>query len=232
MARQLSQRWKGFGPRQARRAARRCREVALARHRRLPGAAPVIALTFDDGPDPVFTPQVLDVLGEHGVTATFFCVGRRVAEHPDVVRRLADEGHVLGSHTETHQDLPTLGHQALVEDLRRGRRSLEAQLGRPAPLFRPPHGDLAVRSGAAARALGMRTWLWTVDPEDWRPGVRAEQLVAGCAAAGAGDVVVLHDGLEQPWAPEALDRSATVAALPGIIATARARGLDFVGLPA
>jgi peptidoglycan/xylan/chitin deacetylase (PgdA/CDA1 family) len=144
---------------------------------------------------------------------------------------MASEGHVLGSHTETHQDLPTLDRQALVDDLRRGRRSLEVALGRPAPLFRPPHGDLALRTGAAARALGMRTWLWTVDPEDWRPGVRASQLVEGCAAAGAGDVIVLHDGLEQPWAPEALDRSATVAALPGIVGAARARGLEFAGLP-
>jgi peptidoglycan/xylan/chitin deacetylase (PgdA/CDA1 family) len=191
-----------------------------------------VALTFDDGPDPVYTPRVLDVLGELGVRATFFCVGDRVAEHPDVVRRMVAEGHVVGSHTATHPDLPPLGVAQLRDEVRRGHEALGAVVDGPPPLFRPPHGDLGLRTGAVARAYGLRTWLWTVDPQDWRPGVQADELVAGCEPAGPGDVVLLHDGLEQPWAPEALDRSATVEALAGIVASVRAKGLTFAGLPA
>jgi peptidoglycan/xylan/chitin deacetylase (PgdA/CDA1 family) len=190
-----------------------------------------VALTFDDGPDRVYTPRILDVLADLDVKATFFCVGERVAAHPDVVRRMVAEGHVVGSHTSTHQDLPTLSHRQLLDDVRRGRDTLRAELGRSARLFRPPHGDLALRTAIVARGLGLSTWMWTVDPEDWRPGVSAEALVAGCEGADAGDVILLHDGLEQPWAPEALDRSATVDALAGIVADARAKGLAFVGLP-
>lgn len=222
--------WKAV-PRWARRTGRRGREELLGRHRRLPPDEACVALTFDDGPDPVFTPAVLDVLRELDVRATFFCVGARVEQHPDVVARLVAEGHVLGSHTATHRDLPSLGARELVDDVRRGRDVLQAQTGRPAPLFRPPHGDMALRTGVVARGLGLRTWLWTVDPEDWRPGARSEQIAAGCEGAGAGDVIVLHDGLEQPWAPEALDRSATVEALAPIVRRARAQGLAFAGLP-
>ncbi|MPY94082.1 MAG: polysaccharide deacetylase family protein [Acidimicrobiia bacterium] len=218
-------------PRRARRAGRRYREAALGRSRRLPAGPPLVALTFDDGPDPLYTPAVLDVLAELEVRATFFCVGYRVVEHPGAVERMVADGHVVGSHTATRRDLPTLALRELTDDVRRGRDVLVGQLGRPAPLFRPPHGDLALRTGAVARGLGLRTWMWTVDPEDWRPGVQAGAIAAGCEQTGPGDVIVLHDGLEQPWAPEALDRSATVEALPAIIRSARAKGLAFAGLP-
>ncbi len=218
--------------RKIRHVGRAGREAALGRRRALGEGSLSVALTFDDGPDPTYTPQVLDVLAELGVSATFFCVGDRVAEHPEVVRRMVAEGHVVGSHTATHPDLPSLDQRHLVNEIRAGRDQLQAELGHDAPLFRPPHGDLALRTGVSARTLGLTTWLWTVDPEDWRPGVQAEAIVDGCEPTGPGDVILLHDGLEQPWAPEALDRSATVAALPGIVASARAKGLTFVGLPA
>jgi peptidoglycan/xylan/chitin deacetylase (PgdA/CDA1 family) len=86
-----------------------------------------------------------------------------------------------------------------------------------------------VRSGSAAllRCLRLRTWLWSVDPEDWRPGAQSGQIVADVARVKGGDVVVLHDWVEQPLGPEALDRSATIAALPAIIAAIRAKGLHF-----
>jgi peptidoglycan/xylan/chitin deacetylase (PgdA/CDA1 family) len=80
------------------------------------------------------------------------------------------------------------------------------------------------------RSLRLQTWLWSIDPEDWRPGARTRQIVADSAKAQAGDVVLLHDWIEQPTAPEALDRSATISALPEIVARIRGKGLHFEGL--
>jgi peptidoglycan/xylan/chitin deacetylase (PgdA/CDA1 family) len=204
----------------------------LRRERRLPVGTGGVALTFDDGPDPCYTPAVLDVLATFGVVATFFCVGDLAASQPDIVRRMIEEGHAVGSHGAMHADLPTLANAELAGNLRGGRDMVAAVVGAPVPLFRPPHGDATLRTGLMARGLGLHTWLWTVDPEDWRPGIRSAEVVSGCSQAGEGDVIVLHDGLQEPWSPEALDRSATVEALPEIIEGGRSKGLQFVRLPA
>ncbi len=81
------------------------------------------------------------------------------------------------------------------------------------------------------RRLGLQPWLWSVDPQDWRPGVTSADIVSVTAGAQSGDVILLHDWVEQPWAPDALDRSATIDALPEIVRTVRGRGLRFVSLP-
>jgi peptidoglycan/xylan/chitin deacetylase (PgdA/CDA1 family) len=184
-----------------------------------------VALTFDDGPDPEFTPQVLDVLAAHRATATFFLVGRRVRRHPELVRRILGAGHAIGSHTFAHRDGRAATWPELARDVWWGRRALEEVAGRSVPAFRPPTGYYGGRVGLAAAVSGVRPWLWTADPADWRPGITAEAIVADLGPLGGGDVVLLHDGIENPLAPEAEDRSATVSALPHIIAAARERGL-------
>jgi peptidoglycan/xylan/chitin deacetylase (PgdA/CDA1 family) len=193
--------------------------------------AGLVALTFDDGPDPCYTPAVLDVLHHLDVPATFFCVGDLAVTHPDIVRRMVREGHAVGSHGAHHAELPSLAGTELAANLRAGRDMLAAVAGGPVSLFRPPHGDPSLRTGLMARRFGLNTWLWTVDPEDWRPAISTSQVVSGCAGVADGDVIVLHDGLQEPWAPEALDRSATVDALPQIVEAARAKHLRFVRLP-
>jgi peptidoglycan/xylan/chitin deacetylase (PgdA/CDA1 family) len=195
---------------------------------RLDDAGGAVALTFDDGPDPESTPRLLDVLAEHGATATFFCVGARVQEHPEIVRRMVAEGHAVGSHSQTHRvgDLPPA---AVMADYLAGRRALETALGRPVALFRPPHGWLDLRTARALRRHGMQTRLWSVDPHDYQPGTRSETVTAVVGAAVAGDVVLLHDGLEE-GAADAPPRSSTIAALPAAIAALRSRGLDLVVL--
>ena len=198
--------------------------------RRLAPGSSAVALTFDDGPDRQYTPQVLDVLAEHGVRATFFVVGRRVRSNPELVRRILAEGHAVGSHTWSHPRPWTIGGLATLREYRAGRRAVEDLAGRAIPLFRPPKGYLTGRIALAALAARLDVWLWTLDPEDWQPGVTADQLVERLEALRPGDVVLLHDGLEDPLAPEAEDRSATVAALPEIIAAARRNGLELVGL--
>jgi peptidoglycan/xylan/chitin deacetylase (PgdA/CDA1 family) len=98
-------------------------------------------------------------------------------------------------------------------------------------LFRPPKGFLDLNGAVITRHLGLRTWLWTIDSEDWQPGVSEEKILATTALAGPGDVILLHDGLEAPLDERALSRSATVAALPRLIEALYAKKLRFLALP-
>jgi peptidoglycan/xylan/chitin deacetylase (PgdA/CDA1 family) len=190
-----------------------------------------VALTFDDGPHPESTPRVLDRLAELGVVATFFCVGRNATAHPEIVRRALAEGHAVGSHSRTHPHPAELRIGPLTGEYRDGRSAVSAAVGQQVTLFRPPHGHLTPLSAGMLRRQALHPWLWTVDPTDWRPGVTAAEVAAVGTSAVSGDVVLLHDWVEQPWAPEALDRSATIEALPAIVRSVRDRGLTFTTLP-
>ena len=200
-----------------------------ARHG-LPGADDAVALTFDDGPDPDYAPAFLDELRRLGIVATFFVVGHRARARPDLVRRARDEGHAVGSHSDTHPEPWTVPLPRLTGEYRRGRQAAEAALGQPVPLFRPPKGHVNGAGAAAMLGAGVRPWLWTVDPRDWMPDVTPEDLLRGLAGLTGGDVVLLHDAIEGPLAPSALDRSATLAALPAIAELAAERGLRFTTL--
>lgn len=189
-----------------------------------------MALTFDDGPDPRFTPLVLEALATEGVQATFFVVGERAARHPDLVRRILREGHALGSHSHRHPEPRSLGW-GIVPDFVRGRRAVERAASQPVRLFRPPKGYAGRKEHVAMAAARVEPWLWTIDVEDWQPGVTADQIVAGAAGVEAGDVLLLHDAICGPLAPEATDRTATVEAVPRLVALVRERGLGFVTLP-
>jgi peptidoglycan/xylan/chitin deacetylase (PgdA/CDA1 family) len=198
---------------------------------RLGGFEDAVALTFDDGPDPDFAPAFLDELRRLGIVATFFVVGHRARARPDLVRRALDEGHAVGSHSHTHPDPWTVSLGPLTQEYRRGRRAAEAALGRRVPLFRPPKGYLDGTGAAAMLGARVRPWLWTVDPGDWQPDATTDGIVAGLDGVTGGDVVLLHDAIEGPLAPSALDRSATLAALPAIADLVRGRGLRFTTLP-
>ena len=189
-----------------------------------------VALTFDDGPHPSSTGRVLDVLAELDVRATFFCVGRNAQQHPELVERTLAEGHVVGSHSFSHPHPADIPLAELDRDYREGRRTVASVTGLDTPLFRPPHGHLGYRSAVIVRRQAVTTWLWTVDPQDWRPGVTRAEVASLSGAAGSGDVILLHDWVEQPCAPEALDRSATVEALPEVVRMVQERGLHFTTL--
>ena len=128
-----------------------------------------VALTFDDGPDPVQTPKLLDLLAEHGVKATFCLVGRNVAAHPDLVRRIAAEGHTLCNHTWQHS--LTLGKKkpaVILADLQRTNNAIrQAVPGAEIKYMRAPGGNFTKRFVAVAADLGMTSIYWQVDPRDW-----------------------------------------------------------------
>lgn len=185
-----------------------------------------VALTFDDGPDPRWTPQVLDLLREEGVRATFFVTGEAAAEHPDLVRRVVREGHEVGLHTWTHRDLARLPAWRARLELSLTQLAVAKASGRTTALVRLPYSSTPGAVSTSTREVvsraardGYLVVLADRDPRDWsRPGVDA--VVAGAAPVGVqGQVVLLHDG--------GGDRSQTVAALPAVLRSYRDAGFSF-----
>lgn len=178
----------------------------------------VVYITFDDGPS-VYTPQVLKVLAQYGVHATFFEVGQNVASHPALTSQVYRRGNSVQNHTWSHPDLRKLSASQFAYQVSATDRQIRAHTGYRPCCLRPPYGAVNGTVRARAAGLGKKLALWTVDPRDWsRPGAAAIRTrVLGQVRPGS--VVLLHDG--------GGDRSQTVAALGGILKTLKARGYTF-----
>ncbi len=194
----------------------------------LPGSDQVVSITFDDGPNPVATPRILDVLKQEGVQATFFVLGRHADRWPALVRRMSDEGHQLGNHGYHHRKLHRRTPAYVRDDLTRGAAAIERAAGVRPQVFRAPHGFRNPWVTPIARSLGERTIGWTLGVWDSaRPG--ADEIVKRTLdGMRAGSILLLHDG--DGYDADG-DRTQTAEALPRIIAGLRARGLRFVTLP-
>jgi peptidoglycan/xylan/chitin deacetylase (PgdA/CDA1 family) len=177
----------------------------------------VMALTFDDGPSPLYTPRVLEVLARHRVTATFFLLGRNAAKYPDTVRRIADAGHTLGNHTWNHPDLPSLSPARTHDQIIHTQEAVTAVCGHTPTLFRAPGGHFTPHALAACAELALRPVSWSLSSadSDTRPAQRIGRAVLDGARTGA--IVLHHDGvLSHSDIPEhegAADRTPTVQAL-------------------
>jgi peptidoglycan/xylan/chitin deacetylase (PgdA/CDA1 family) len=196
---------------------------------RLLAHEPIVALTFDDGPDPVVTPQVLDVLGAHGARATFFVLGERAARHPELIRRMHREGHTVGTHTQRHRLWFHFGGPTYV------RREIEdavAVVARILParptLFRPPQG-LRTPTFAAGwgRTRGLTCVTWSVRGLDSRATTAQAIARRVTRRLEPGAIVTLHDGTGLGGTA---DRAPTLAALATILAECKTRGLRCVAL--
>ena len=186
-----------------------------------------VALTFDDGPDPEFTAQILDTLKARGAVASFFVVGRQVQRLPELTRRIANEGHEIGNHSWSHPDLTGLSESAIKMELAATGRVIEAVTGHRPMLFRPPYiGDARpsteerLRPMAVANALGYRVAGLEVDTKDWfetNPQTIVANAIHG-VERGNGRIILLHDA--------GGDRSSTIAALGPLIDSLRARGYE------
>ena len=153
----------------------------------------VIALTYDDGPNPEQTPGVLDALARHDVRATFFVLTDRAQAHPAIVRRALAEGHEIGLHGIDHTRLTRLPAREALRRVRQGRQRLEAITGAPVRWFRPTYGALGVAALAGVRALGLDTVIWSAWARDWEEApaqVVADRVVT---ALHPGAIVLLHD---------------------------------------
>jgi len=177
-----------------------------------------VALTFDDGPDPRYGPAVAAILKQKNVPATFFLVGMRVKEHPEVARLLAEDGFELANHTYNHQSLPALKPHEIASELRLCDADIFGATGRHTTLMRPPGVQYNDKVLDVAKSLGYVTVSWTVGAKDYETDTTAafiQERVLDRAAPGA--IILLHQ-----------DTPATVAALPVVIDGLRAQGFRFV----
>jgi peptidoglycan/xylan/chitin deacetylase (PgdA/CDA1 family) len=156
---------------------------------------PVVALTFDDGPVPDGTRRVLDLLAEHEARATFFVLADRVETQAELALRIGAEGHEIGLHGVGHRRLTQCSRSEVLEAIRAGRKRLEAVIGKPVRLFRPPYGAQSAFSYAVARLCGMTVVGWSVDSLDWDEEAGESTIADVVARVRPGDIVLLHDTL-------------------------------------
>lgn len=182
--------------------------------------AKVVALTFDDGPHPRYTPQILDILRDKGVKATFFMVGREAERHPEIVRRVVAEGHVVANHTWDHPHLEGMAEDRFSFQIDHTNQVLEQVSGQDVVCTRPPYGSSSPATVQRLAAHGQASIVWSADSSDFeKPGVDA--IVANSLKGlTPGGIILLHDGGGK--------REQTVAALPRLIDELRARGYEPV----
>ena len=180
------------------------------------GAGPVLYLTFDDGPHPVYTPRVLEILSRHGARSTFFVIGSLVEQYPGIIQRINAQGHTVANHTWNHENLAGLPQEEFDDTVSRTQELLGSQA---TPCLRPPYGSIDAFTRDWAANHGLDVTLWDVDPADWRrpPAAEIAQHIVDHARDGA--VVLLHDG--------GGDRAQTVLGLDAALSELSERGFRF-----
>lgn len=182
------------------------------------GKGRTAAITFDDGPRPGYVEPLLGILREKGVRATFFVVGRYAVQHPELVRAMADGGHVVANHTYYHNNLAALPPENVYREWRLCSEAIESILGEKPRFARPPGGRFNSFVVDRAAGEGLRIVLWTNNPGDYSDSLTAPELTRKVLAKAApGDILLLHVGVRP-----------TIEALPGIIDGYRKKGFSFV----
>jgi len=187
-----------------------------------PATSNAVALTFDDGPDPAYTPRVLDILAAQHVSATFFLVGERAERSPDTVRLIRDRGHEIASHGWSHRNLWICGPRRTFKEVGRAHETLSRLTGLPPTLFRPPWGAVNAAMFSALKRYKQRCVFWSVQPEGLRQQRADAQVAYVLRKARAGMIVDLHDAEGTNDAPARL-----CEALPAMIHGLRERGYGF-----
>ena len=176
-----------------------------------------VALTFDDGPHPAFTPKILDILKRYNVKATFFLVGNVAEQYPNLVTAEVALGNSIGNHSFSHIDLTTIPTVDVGIEIEACRNVLRSITGKNTWLFRPPGGDYNRIIADITEALGYTIVLWTVNSRDYEYPNESEIEKTVLRQAKNGSIIVLHDGIEQ-----------TIKALPNIIEALKKKGYRFV----
>lgn len=193
----------------------------------LPQAKHEIALSFDDGPDARYTPQLLDLLRAEDVRASFFVSGAAAAAQPQLIQRMRDEGHSVGLHGYSHANNWLLGPRAAARELENGLATLRG-LGVEPACYRPPYGNITPLTLLLTRRHGLRLTLWTVMAQDWRGDAAADILARLRRRTKAGSVICLHDGCAGAAVPDSA--AATLQALRIFLPEMKTAGYRFVTL--
>ncbi len=181
---------------------------------------PVVSLTYDDGPDPRWTPQILDILAQNGVRATFFVLGSNAQRHPDLLDRIVREGHTIGNHTFNHPRLPKLSDEGVANEVGPFDAWL-AYRGITTDCVRPPYGETNERVDGIIRDVSGddHTMLWTIDTRDWQKPSAATIVERITNQLHRGAVILMHDG--------GGDRPSTVEATAQVIPLIKAAGYEI-----
>ncbi|WP_377328305.1 polysaccharide deacetylase family protein [Piscibacillus salipiscarius] len=176
-----------------------------------------VALTFDDGPSE-YTKVIADILSERGVAGTFFFIGEKIEEHPEIVHYVKDQGHMVGSHSYEHNNLTELTPQLLENDMLEAVTGLEGLVGHQVELFRPPFGSADEEVVEVVKDQGLKMVMWNRDPKDWNRAEAQDILDYFYTVDSAGGIYILHENPD------------TVEALPQILDYLQSEDLQVVGL--
>lgn len=180
----------------------------------------VIALTFDDGPHPYRTEEILDILDEYGIKATFFFIGQNVKDYPKPALLVSERGHEIGNHTFTHRNLQSLTFSELMNEIITTESAIDELVGCETHLLRPPEGKFSDDVIKAAREKGYSIICWSIDTLDWAHNPSENIAKDILDSVEAGDIILFHDFVS--------GQSPTPAALRMVIPTLIERGYSFV----
>jgi len=187
----------------------------------------VAALTFDDGPSPVWTPKILDALKKAGVKATFFMIGEHVEKYPEIAKRVAEEGHEIGNHTYDHHVLIYYTMEELKKELIDAEKIIKNVTGKTTIYFRPPKAWLTPREKEKIKAMGYKIILWSLNSKDWVTFDDKYIVRFIMHRIRPGDIILFHDS-GGVFSTEGGDRSETVKAVPILIDKLREKGYKIV----
>lgn len=191
------------------------------------GDAFTIALTFDDGPNPAVTPELLDLLDRHEAQVTFFVMGRSVRAFPALAKEIAERGHTIGNHTDMHPALTFLSARCIANELDRCDDAIASAIGRPSRWMRPPFGFRGPQlNSLIQRRKGMRVVMWSATSRDWK-ATDPRSVINHLRRVKGGDIVLLHDGDHRVLEG---DRRHTVAALEHWLPRWKDAGIRFKNL--
>jgi peptidoglycan-N-acetylglucosamine deacetylase len=184
------------------------------------GSSNGISLTFDDGPDAMLTPKVLNILEQHNVKATFFLIGKYVEKHPELVNEIINKGHIVGSHSYSHDNkIAVFSTSKLTDDLEKGIAAIQVVIGKRSTYFRPPFGVTTPRYKRALKKVGVNSVGWSLRSMDTVAKSKEQLLNKLTSKIKQGDIVLLHDNC-----------SITVDALPDFLSFCDEKGIVIVPL--
>ena len=186
-----------------------------------------VALTFDDGPSPVWTPKILDELKKAGEKATFFMIGEHVEKYPDVARRVAEEGHEIGNHTIDHHVLVYYKMDELEKEIKDNEKIIKTITGQTTRYFRPPKACLTAKEKKKIREMGYKTVLWTLNSKDWVTFDDKYIIRYILNHIKPGDIILFHDS-GGVFTAEGGNRNETVKTIAQLTQKLKEKGYSFV----